>query len=654
MYNWDGKESECYRLYVEERKSMSEVMQYWEQRGFTPSKRVFQTQFKRWGFPSKQNPAYKNVPLIARVKELWEANTTQKEMVDMLKDEGLEISDRELMRLRLKFNLRLRESNGSRRKRKVTGDESPKSPKKAKATPTGRGLIDQLANSTLYEEETADERKSDEDREVEAEAEAEADIAGTDQAPETSPKSTTDEVSSLAPQEVLRRQLRLEQLRNESDEKWRARKRRRRTRGWAGLPADSPGEPPRFPSETTLDESKAYLGMDNALYRQVREQFYALCQEEGVVKKTIAGPEKWGKIKDLLIQKNDHLLSVFQHDPEARQQNISMTSPSNLRALSLDVICMDVTKRMRTIDNRMSIPEAKNILKLNPEQVRTIRKELTTKLKADHFTTKHALGSERWEELKQEWLQESSIMVQLLAAGEADPDYIAKSKAVDVLARDVMKRSRDDNSKNNPNRQKQVNQGPGPGPAPPVVMSQGDKTRQRSQTTNPATSQSTTQASTTSHTETALQSLSSASDLQIDPSLLLAANESMIPDYGHEPANRHSYVLAPQFYSNAPLPAYFRLHPHSNTTMPNKTIWLGILQVISVGELRTLALREHPGTVVLKIEGLVMHKTHGQHDREITFAIDDDDELLAYLQHVAGGKATFVVLLALAQSNMYE
>jgi hypothetical protein len=36
VYNWDGKEAECYRLYVAEKKNLEEVMDYWEQRGFTP------------------------------------------------------------------------------------------------------------------------------------------------------------------------------------------------------------------------------------------------------------------------------------------------------------------------------------------------------------------------------------------------------------------------------------------------------------------------------------------------------------------------------------------------------------------------------------------------------------------------------------------
>lgn len=36
VYNWDGKEAECYQLYMQEKKSLNEVLEYWEQRGFTP------------------------------------------------------------------------------------------------------------------------------------------------------------------------------------------------------------------------------------------------------------------------------------------------------------------------------------------------------------------------------------------------------------------------------------------------------------------------------------------------------------------------------------------------------------------------------------------------------------------------------------------
>ena len=36
VYDWEHKEAECYRLYVEERKSLDEVMDYFKQKGFAP------------------------------------------------------------------------------------------------------------------------------------------------------------------------------------------------------------------------------------------------------------------------------------------------------------------------------------------------------------------------------------------------------------------------------------------------------------------------------------------------------------------------------------------------------------------------------------------------------------------------------------------
>ena len=36
VYNWEGKEAECYRLYVEEKKSLDEVMEVFRAEGFNP------------------------------------------------------------------------------------------------------------------------------------------------------------------------------------------------------------------------------------------------------------------------------------------------------------------------------------------------------------------------------------------------------------------------------------------------------------------------------------------------------------------------------------------------------------------------------------------------------------------------------------------
>ncbi|ORY14156.1 hypothetical protein BCR34DRAFT_451940, partial [Clohesyomyces aquaticus] len=578
VYNWDGKEDECFRLYVQEKKSLDEVLQYWEGRGFTPS---------------KQNPAHKNPALIARVQQLWENNVMQKDMLDILHGEGFEISDRELVRLRLKFKWLLRES----RTNEYGNLDKPPKKKKQKRSGAKRAnvsLIEQLADAILREDESSEEDDSDDQGEP---------SGPPDQLPTPTPQHSSQpearsapEAPHLSPEELRRRQEHIAQLKAESDERWRTRKRRRRTRGWAGLPADAPGEPPRFPSETTLDESKAYLGLSNGEYRHIRDQFQAICEESEVIKKTVAGPEKWGRVKERLIHENEHLSTVFQQDPEARQQSMQMVTPSNVKALSLDVICLDVTKRMRTVGTRMGIPDAKNVLGLNPEESRRIRKALVAKLQAEHFTSRLEIGDDRWNELKQAWIQESERLSQLLAPDPSDPKRAEKTKALEVLARDILKRFRQDSTKKDPSQKKQVNQGIGPGPAPPSVAPHAS-TSHRKQTGKRPTS-------TTTQSSIDLPTLSASSDLQIDPSLLLAANDpSVIPQpttsSHYQPQSHHhpyTVAVAPSYYSNAPLPIFFRLHPHSSASMPNKSVWLGILQSGTVSEIRNLAIREQPGT----------------------------------------------------------
>ena len=215
-------------------------------------------------------------------------------MVDTLQTEGYQINDRELLRLRLRLKLLLRESVVRPNKQKTAGGRIQKKPKKKPAKPVpGNGLINQLGNAILAEESTSDDGSEDESGAAQQRDEEEEGGAYVDEARPILPEP---DVTGLSAEEVVRKQLRQQQLQAESDEKWRTRKRRRRTRGWAGLPADAPGEPPRFPSETTIDEAKAYLGLDNDKYRQVRECFLQMCKEQDVTKKTIAGPEKWSQL----------------------------------------------------------------------------------------------------------------------------------------------------------------------------------------------------------------------------------------------------------------------------------------------------------------------------------------------------------------------
>jgi hypothetical protein len=173
---------------------------------FTPSKRAYQTQFKRWGFPSKQNPAHRNVDLVTRVKELWEKNTSQRDMLKTLTEEGFNIKENRWL---------LRVPNGMK-SHGVTEAVLPT-------------LVDQLTAAS----EDALEAAGDSDDEQDLQ---------TPQPGGASP--------SLSPEVIKKRKERYEKLQAESDERWAAKKRRRRTRGWAGLPADPPG-PPRFPSSAT-------------------------------------------------------------------------------------------------------------------------------------------------------------------------------------------------------------------------------------------------------------------------------------------------------------------------------------------------------------------------------------------------------------------
>ncbi|KAF2033115.1 hypothetical protein EK21DRAFT_49513, partial [Setomelanomma holmii] len=668
VYNWDDKEAECYRLYVEEKRNLHEVITYWEARGFTPSKRAFQTQFKRWDFPSKQNPAHKNPVLVGRLHELWEQNYTQKDMVDQLQTEGFSINDRELIRLRLRLKLLLRESvPRPRRTRDVEGEQMT-TKKKRNKTATGKSLINQLGNAILADQSSGDESQEEYADQI---PDGEESIISSQDA--VSQLQNEVDKQPLSAEDELRRQIRQEQLRKESDEKWRTRKRRRRTRGWAGLPADAPGEPPRFPSETTIDEAKAYLSLDNNMYRELRERFLQICKEHDIIKKTIAGPEKWAEIVRQLIDESEHLSIAFQTEPDVMQNVDALFRPKGQKALSIDVICMDVTKRLRTMESRMSLADAKNILALNPEQTRQVRNAFTEKLKADNFTNKHEAGEHHWADLKTAWVNESELLIRALAQGEADPEYNQKLRAVEILARDIMKRWQQEKIAKDPNKKKKVHRGPGPGPAPPVVPPNPLSARSRSH-------QQETRTETQTATQTTYDSiaaLASAADLQIDPSLLLAASDAAIlPTPSYHPEQQYTYQdqqLAPSYRpaqsnymaqastyyqtpsstnsSSTPLPIYFRLHPHSTTSLPSKTVWLSILHQPSLEEIRQLAAREHPGTVVLKLEGLITYRgDHG--DREVTVEVGDDEELGAYLGHVqaAGGrqgqgKATFVVLL---------
>lgn len=427
----------------------------------------------------------------------------------------------------------------------------------------------------------------------------------------------------LSSEVMAKRKERLERLKSESAERWASRKRRRRTRGWAGLPADPPG-PPRFPSETTIDESKQYLSLDNALYRKLREQFQQICEEAGFIKKTIAGPERWQAAKDKLIQESPHLQQVFDTEPNQR----------DAKALALDVVCTDVTKRMRTLERRMTIAEAKNALGINPEESRQIRNAFYDALKADHFTSKLEAGDEHWQKLKAQWIRNSALLQRILEPGMADPEHTAKLKALEVLCRDVMKRLRDDQTKRDPARKRSTpradSQNPAlDGPSESHMIGNGI-----SNGISTLASQALASAPITS---------SEIGDMQIDPSLLQAANDpSSFSTHSQHEAGGVLEYMDPMLHSSLlNTPVFLQISPHSNIQGPPAKPWLEKLATRSIEELRQLIAARYPYAIISQVEGVDKDES----GNESLFPIAEDNDLDAYLNHMHGRKAVLVSTL---------
>lgn len=509
-------------------------------------------------------------------------------MLQILNEEGFEIKERELMRVRAKNRWLLRVPNG------MKSQSSAPAPIQQ---PEDEGLL-VLQQEVYKNTEPADDKG----------------LLPSDQ--------TAQQPPGLSSEVLAKRKERLDRLKAESAERWTARKRRRRTRGWAGLPADPPG-PPRFPSETTIDESKKYLNLDNAMYRQVRDQFQKICEEAGFLKKTVAGAEKWQQAKDRLIHESQHLQQVFS----------SGSNELDAKTLALDIVCTDVTKRMRTLERRMTIAEAKNALGINPEESRQIRNAFYNTLKADHFTSKLEAGDAHWRELKERWIQSSSLLQQILSPGPADPGYVMKQKALEVLCRDVMKRLRDDQTKSDP----------------PLKRSISHSDTQGSEFAGNRDSNTPNSGISNGISALASQALASApmtssdiNDMQIDPSLLQAANDpSCVTNQEHGAESSFGYD-DPVLESTAGLhtPVYLRVSPQSQIHGDSKT-WVGRLITRSIAEVRHMATARFPGSIVTRIEGL----DKGEDGDGISFLIDEDHELDAYLTHVHGRKATFLFYL---------
>ncbi|KAM0238048.1 hypothetical protein ACHAPO_003926 [Fusarium lateritium] len=390
VYQWEPHKNVCYQLYINERRSLEDIMVHMKNvYQFTPSKRAFQVQFSRWKFPTKQRLKHKDDRLVKRIHELWQKNIPQGEMLRILnEDDGFDINARELIRVRARNRWLLRVRNGDRA-RSCDADND-----------------DALDNdASLDDEEEGDVTNSLPGQDA---------VASGQHAMTNSVNSFQDDAASATPVPKPRKI---------------SKRQSRRNRQHLGESESIV----RFPSEMTLNDSKEVLSLDATAYAQTRECFAGICQEESIVKKTLAGPGRWDYVKNLLIHERPNL------------QQVLWVSKENLerKQLALDIICTDVTKRLRNQETKMTLLDAKNELGLNPEESHDIRAALHIVLSDAKFTCKSDGTPEQWEELKKQWLEKVALLKNIPLDGD-DEQSRRKTRAIEIIARDVIKRKRDE------------------------------------------------------------------------------------------------------------------------------------------------------------------------------------------------------------------
>lgn len=563
---------------------------------------------------------------MARVRELWERNLSQTEMLRILREDGFDIKKRELVRVRTMNGWLLKVPNGERM-RENDAESRPET-----------GPHDGF--------------------------EVRTDDAGmTGGVGDATPDTLTDHgVLGAMP--------------GEDSTSWdgeKNRRKRRRLKACESTSADAPVAP-RFPSETTLDDAKAILGLSNDVYRQVRTTFLRLCEESGISKKSIAGPDRWEAAKGRLVGEMPSLRDVMMSQAGGDHKS---------KELALDVICADITKRARMLEKRITLGEAKVILGINPEETREIRSAFERIAREAGLGSKSEAGPAQWNHLKKRWHDNSQLLQRVLACGLADSAHAEKARALDLLARDVMKRLRDDISRRNKppkggsvtskrpaasseRRQDTVlaqtaqpevfgdvqgdanliNQygNPGSQVSPMgLVPSSGDSQAQmlipvpmQPQATNPLGHSAARILS-----DALLGQANMALDSHLGSSLLLAAN-AQAAFVGQQYAQQFAAPPQPVYHAPAPtsVAIYLRLHP-SSTFVVHANLWIATLGSHSMRELRHVAAGKFPGALCLRVEGVLKDGKGG----EMPLQIDQDPELAAYLAHLQGATPTFNVQL---------
>ncbi|KAK3116939.1 hypothetical protein LTR53_002162 [Teratosphaeriaceae sp. CCFEE 6253] len=579
-YDWDDKKDICYQLYVEEKKTPGQIVKYFaEHFGFQ----------EKWQFPAHKPrmSAVDQEVLVERMRQLWEQNLPVTQIRQTLEGEGWEMGDNEFQRLR--------KGNGLIR----------------------RGMLG------AYDTAAGASKKADKKRKRDAVETVQPDIEYSQAWHGGGGSTSMCAATSLyqpgvTPAEAARRAQHLVDVQALSDQAMATGKRRRRIRGYGHLGPDAPGLPPRYGSETTLDECKSFLQLSNDVYNTVRGEFEAICHDMEIErKKTAVESGLWQAAKDRLVGENIHLSATLDpHQPDYER-----------KANALDVICADVTKRMRNRPKKLTISEANNVLGLNPNASKELRRAFYNILEQDQYTTRLACGDEHWNELSQAWFATSPVLQTVMAEGDAH-----KLKCVELLCRDACKRHNDDCARRDPTRRQfqQKDYGPGPGTARPVVAKTVAK---KWAAAIKAESGKTT-------TTAAVAAIAEKKGKGKKVTKVHAKSKPAITAISLDPALADPEPVPPS--EPLAIPAQFRLAPQSQIVGNHPRSWPGELTSRTVAALHQAATNKAGAARVTKVHGMI--KSEGGSGEE-SYGIERNEELDVYLQAAGEEGASFLVLL---------
>jgi len=422
--------------------------------------------------------------------------------------------------------------------------------------------------------------------------------------------------------EATRRANRLAQIQFDSDNALLTRRRRRRIRNYGHLPPDAPNMAPRYNTETTLDECKAFLHLNNDMYTAIRQDYEVICRDMGIErKKTFLSNGMWQASKDRLVRENMHLSGVMH----------PLQPDLDRKATAVDVICSDVTKRMRDQPKRLTVADANNGLGLNPSDSKELRKMFYGILDDDQFTTRLACGDEHWNELRQVWNASSPLLQQVMAEG--DPHKI---RCVDVLCRDATKRRNDDYVRKGPNRREPQQRVSGPGPGSARAPAAAKKGKTAVTPTKPASTVAKEPKKTPTKKVTKIHAKTSAAASALGTQAQPIDADRLDPALS---AMTNPYTAAPPAELLS-IPIYFRLSPQSQIIGHHPRLWLGKLTARTVSAVHLAATSKAGAAQVTKVHGLIKNED----ESEDSYLIEGDEELDVYLG-AAGEKASFLVVL---------